>query len=384
MKILMFPESTQGAVFKYRVALPAQELGKRGHIVTVTTQWIPTMLWEYELFIFQRTTTPDSLNLLRSLTNTHNYPVIYDMDDNVVQIPEDNPVLDLYLKMPHIAWFQMQSMRFADALTTTVEHLREVYKFLQPRSYVLPNCVDNEEWKGVPRMSWGDKVVLGWQGSPTHKASLELLSGVLPLILAKYPQIFIIFMGMEPPFPLERNRYTVFGGSEYYNFQSVVSSFDIGLAPLVDNLFNIGKSDLRLKEYGCAGVPAIASKVGEYEKVAEEAGVLLADTTDEWIELISRLIDDRDERLQRGKQLKAYAQKWDIRNHIGQWEAIYEMLIEEKQTVYPDVSDTESDTRAGDQKVGTVPPNIQGVRPKGYGGDARRVSPNLKIRDSSS
>ena len=51
---------------------------------------------------------------------------------------------------------------------------------------------------------------------------------------------------------------------------------DIAVAPLEDNMFNHGKSNVKLLEYGMLGLPIIASPVGPYLKYANEQSIDIA------------------------------------------------------------------------------------------------------------
>jgi hypothetical protein len=46
-------------------------------------------------------------------------------------------------------------------------------------------------------------------------------------------------------------------------------TWDFGIAPLVENSFNRGKSALKFLEYAALGIPGIFSNVGEYGDVVE-------------------------------------------------------------------------------------------------------------------
>lgn len=46
----------------------------------------------------------------------------------------------------------------------------------------------------------------------------------------------------------------------------LISSFDIGVSPLIDNEFNRGKSAFKLKQYLSCGVPVLGSSVGENKR----------------------------------------------------------------------------------------------------------------------
>jgi hypothetical protein len=64
--------------------------------------------------------------------------------------------------------------------------------------------------------------------------------------------------------------------------------FDVGLAPLTDNVFNRSKSGLRLLEHSWCGVPTVASDYPPYS----DTGIpcRLASTETEWWRYLDELI----------------------------------------------------------------------------------------------
>jgi glycosyltransferase involved in cell wall biosynthesis len=76
---------------------------------------------------------------------------------------------------------------------------------------------------------------------------------------------------------------------EVEDFQSL----DIGLYPLIDDEWARGKAGFKAIQYMSVGVPVIASPVGVVKEIIED-GVngFTASTEDEWVEKISRLIEN--------------------------------------------------------------------------------------------
>jgi glycosyltransferase involved in cell wall biosynthesis len=63
--------------------------------------------------------------------------------------------------------------------------------------------------------------------------------------------------------------------------------------PLTDDAFSQGKSAFKLIQYAAAGLPVIASPVGENCKVVEDGkSGFLADSPEAWSEALGKLIND--------------------------------------------------------------------------------------------
>lgn len=73
-----------------------------------------------------------------------------------------------------------------------------------------------------------------------------------------------------------------------------ISSFDIGIMPLIDGAFERGKCGYKLLQYMACGLPVVASPVGVNQQIVEH-GVngFLAETEDEWRQALQTLLSDR-------------------------------------------------------------------------------------------
>jgi glycosyltransferase involved in cell wall biosynthesis len=69
--------------------------------------------------------------------------------------------------------------------------------------------------------------------------------------------------------------------------------FDIGVAPLINDEWALGKSGCKVIQYMGMGIPVVASRVGIYTEIMND-GVngFLADSDEEWIEKLSQLIEN--------------------------------------------------------------------------------------------
>ena len=101
------------------------------------------------------------------------------------------------------------------------------------------------------------------------------------------------------------------------NEATLLSQAHVGIMPLPDLQFMRGKSAYKLIQYLGAGIPAIASPVGENRRLAEQAdgAIILADTPEQWAEEIFRLASD--EKLRRRLELRAQAvaYNWSLQKY---------------------------------------------------------------------
>src|SRR6478735_761671 len=159
---------------------------------------------------------------------------------------------------------------------------------------VLPNTVDFNRFNFREQAT---TPTVGWAGSTSHRSGdLEVLRGVgsalvregVPLVHAghvEWARSFAEAVGV----PDEHVRTLPLVAPERY---PEILQFDIGLVPLADVPFNLSKSTIKSLEMTAAGIPFIASNVGEYarQKATTGAGRMVRKYKD-WMRHIRDLED---------------------------------------------------------------------------------------------
>ena len=332
-RVMFFTEQSGGACARYRAQLPSMALNERGWFCRISGQWKPKMLDEFDIFVFQRINSKEGVALVEALNEAKKI-TIYDIDDDLINIPKSSPVFELMLNKGDLIGYQLMAMARCNALTVTTERLRSVYHGFNEKAKILPNMVRFASWDNLRPFRYGkpDDVVLGWAGSNTHADALKVLEAPLREIFDRYPNTFLVVMGDELPFSFPIDRYIVVPWSKYRLFQSVVLGFDIGLAPLGKTPFNLAKSNLRLLEFGSAQIPVVGTRWGEYEKLIEpEKSGILCDSTQDWILALSKMIEDKSYRKSAAAALRQdiILNNYEIENGIVDRQTYYLNLMEE-------------------------------------------------------
>lgn len=248
----------------------------------------------------------------------HGTKLVQDFDDNILVIREDQPAYkNGYGAAGQKRAYAAAMMSLADALIVSTEPLKEYFKkFLKEmfnenkEIYVYPNYNDVKDWSFPQSVKDPDKIVIGWSGSITHDADLLLIMPALDKILQKYDNVHIELLGGILQGKLAyltqgwskkaKDKLTVKYGTpawDKYPKLMMDQKWDIGIAPLVDEVFNHSKSHIKWMEYAMCGIPTIASDVYPYTHAIKqgETGILVKPK--DWEAALSNLIENPEQRV---------------------------------------------------------------------------------------
>jgi len=238
-------------------------------------------------------------------------PVLMDIDDYVFGVNPENIGFDSYYPNSNLEYFAEMQLRNANFVITSTPWLKENLKKYNPCIECIPNAIDFEIWDKVQNYQKEGRVRIGWSGGQAHYEDLKIMMRVMPVILAKYKHVDFVYMGGMPDY-MQTGRRIIHVNKWYsmyeYPKQFAKLGIDIGIAPLRDNLFNRAKSNLRYLEYSALKVPTIASPVEPFKN--EHFKGYYALEADEWIAMLSRLIEDEYERKRIGQESYEIVKKY--------------------------------------------------------------------------
>jgi hypothetical protein len=134
-----------------------------------------------------------------------------------------------------------------------------------------------------------------YMGTPTHSEDFKHINGALEAIAEKYKEIKVDLLGVNS---ISKNKIfnnTNIINSYYPEFMEnygKIKTYKIGIIPLVDNLINQSKSNIKYYDYLNKCQYIISSDVGEYKKIKlERLSVVKGNSKDAWIKEIERVIN---------------------------------------------------------------------------------------------
>lgn len=159
------------------------------------------------------------------------------------------------------------------------------------RVEMIPTAVDLTRW--IPRTEPGDGSVVGWVGSPANLPNLREIASAL--------QGRTLRLVTDEPVDLPGVNVE-FVKWEFATEPEQVRSFDVGIAPLPDDVWSRGKMPFKILYYFAAGVPVVASRCGAVESVIEHGrNGLLASSPEEWRAHLDALAKDPELRMRLGR-----------------------------------------------------------------------------------
>jgi L-malate glycosyltransferase len=220
-------------------------------------------------------------------------------------------------------------IRTADHVITSSPALNDVCVPINARracTYVS-SSVDSDRFRPACRYTNDGLVTIGWTGTYSSRAYLDLLRGVLQK-LAEQRRFRLRVIGnfdyALPGVDLEVVRWTA--EREIQDLQAI----DIGLYPLPADEWVSGKSGLKAIQYMMMGLPCVATDVGTTPLIIRDGeNGLLVRTEDEWLNALVRLLDDPQLRRRLGEAARRDAvAKYSTKAVAAQYRQVLSSTLE--------------------------------------------------------
>ncbi len=382
--------------FHYRVKQPLNEL-KRFNVEYTCIAELPFnpfgsqppfcellgLFAQFDLIIIQRCYDFTVCKVVRDACDFLCKPLIFDTDDDYFHLPTTNPGYKSIVENEKILPAFAQALSFMDGITVSTEELRQViYKF-NKNVKVLPNnmsmlfCGEHgpvrrsnteevledgkvkiKESHGMisvpsfrrvsedtPSKKTGIKILqkiirIGYTGTPTHKEDYETVYRNLEKVLGKFKSIaWGVFIGDRYFFDKVNTgvgRVLFVPPCPYDLYMYQISNFDIGIAPLAPNMFNMSKSPIKALEYASWGVPSILPNYVTYTReFTHNENCLMYNNSFEFAECLEALVTDEELRLKLGRAARDLVKNKRLeRDHAEERYEFYKQVIASKNTLY--------------------------------------------------
>lgn len=290
---------------RYRVLQYLPYLEERGVVKQVITYPKDLMSYvrlyreidKYDVIFLQRKRIPSPLlHLLRRRSTG----VVYDFDDAIM-------FRSSKASSPYSTTRQRRfarTVKAADHVIAGNAFLRDQARHYAEQVTVIPTAIDIKRY--TPKhYTKRKKVTIGWIGSSSTLPYLEHIKGVFNELGKRYKHLELKIICDRffdcDTIPVIKKMWSA--KEEIADLQSL----DIGVMPLSDDLWSRGKCGLKILQYYGVGVPTVCTPVGVNRDVVQDGiNGFWAMNHEEWMEKISRLVEDsclRQEMGMRGREL---------------------------------------------------------------------------------
>jgi hypothetical protein len=359
MRIAAAPADFEGCG-SVRILLPYSKLRDLGHEVTFITTTNDPAVESTDVLVLQRQCRPEALDLVRRCRQ-RGTPVVYELDDHLHSLSPASPASRFYGAGKPATLMVERILKEVDALTVSTPELAREYGRFNANTYVCPNALDDRYVERVaPAVITGEpkrpgQVRIGWAGSFTHRADMLTVIPILTKLMREDERLRFVTIGdifthlfpidvrprvealygtrTSPSLDPNRVNDSMLGLLNYYHL-AVKAEFDIAIAPLEQTLFNRCKSDLKLKEYGVFGYPAIGTLIAPYaayQQQAREQVALLGFEPLEWEIALRTLINLPEKRAQLARANLAYVRERHLLSRgVLAWDAALRSIVSQK------------------------------------------------------
>jgi glycosyltransferase involved in cell wall biosynthesis len=223
-------------------------------------------------------------------------PYIYDLDDNLFEIPADTEEGQHQREPERLA----ELRRYLEGASLVRVYSNELLRRVQPLNPRAEKVGPSLDWALVPAAPPrrdGTRIRIVYVTSRLHDALAGMFWPDLQRLLQRYGgRVDLTFWGAQGAargLPgVTRLRPT----PDYDDFFRRLArrGFDIGLAPLVDDAFHRAKTNNKYREYGACRIAGVYSDVEVYSSCVRhgETGLLVPPREGAWLEAVGRLVDD--------------------------------------------------------------------------------------------
>lgn len=272
---------------------PGGSVQKVWYVLVAIAQRLSVLLSfrDYDIIYMQRELFPIGPPWVERYMKSRGAILLYDYDDALFINKQSryNPLASVFRS----ASKTFDIFRLVDGVIAGNDWLRDTALSHGAKAVTLTVAEDTDRIKMHAPHTNNGPVTLGWLGSTSTVKYLRTIEPALKKIAEHYPNV----------------RFEIMGGGDlqmdgvpwkHYSWSiddelSALARFDIGLMPLPNEDWALGKSGGKARTYMAGGVVPVCSAIGyNLELIRDgETGFLCSDQA-QWYEVISELISDAD------------------------------------------------------------------------------------------
>lgn len=217
-------------------------------------------------------------------------PGVYDLDDGLPWDDGRLPGLGVWWKRP---WprslIAERAAGSADRVIAGNELLAEWASTHCADVVVIPTCVEPADYVRKVDFDLSDPPRLGWLGSPATEQYLIDIAPALAELHRRTGARLTIVGGSRDLHP-DLLPYSDCVDWTLAVQHSLPATWDVGIMPLRDGVYERAKCAYKLLQYGAVGLPGVGSPVGTNATVLNHSGSPAPRMLDDWVESVSSLL----------------------------------------------------------------------------------------------
>ena len=264
---------------------------------------------KYDCIILQR----ELISTLATFEVILPRPIVFDIDDAIWLSGSGKAFLNGISTASHV-------------VTSTKEIANYAVRF-HKNVTVIPTSVETSVY--YPGVRDASVIRIGWTGT---SSGYNLFPGFIWAMLSQAtrsdPRVIPTFHSDKPPPAdlIDKQDYEFISWNTE-NERQAISSFDIGIMPLVDSEWARYKASYKMLLYMSCGVPYVVSPVGNNVTIGELGGGFLANTRKDWDDCLLSLIKNSTLRSELGKRGRAVVEsRYSCAEMATQWVSILRSL----------------------------------------------------------
>lgn len=260
--------------------------------------------------------SPAKLEAMRS----DGYRIVVDVDD-FWHLDSEHPLYSSYEQRnrPELE----ACMRLADMVWCTHSMLAEAIRPFNTNVHVVPNALPFDTGQFVRNLTSLSRSVVYAAGS-SHMQDISVLGDALnplPLTMAGWRPFDPAWVRMAKALP----NAAFVKEKPLEDYMSLYEGHSVAIAPLRDTFFNRCKSNLKVLEAGCRGLPIVTSAVHPYVNDLDAGVVRYARDEHQWRHEVRYLLQDEVYRQERGAELAQHVRE---HYHLDRMNELRRQLLE--------------------------------------------------------
>ncbi len=256
---------------------------------------------EYDIVFVQREAFMTGSVFFEEGLRNKNVKIVYDFDDAIwlPNVSESNKKFE-WMKSPAKT---SKLISLSDLVIAGNSYLADYAKKFNQNVHIIPTTI-NTDYHKRKNVNKDNRICIGWTGSHTTIQHFEQAVPALRKLKGKFgDKIYFKVIGAEKYSNEELNIKGIKWSLQ--NEIEQLSEIDIGIMPLPDDEWSKGKCGLKGLQYMALEIPCVMSPVGvSSEIVSDGVNGFLAKNDNQWVEIISLLIENPELRKKIGTEAR--------------------------------------------------------------------------------